>query len=188
MAVNIENFIDSFAAGGARPSLYKVAITKNTHFKNEDPETLQYLCKNASLPASNIGQIPVSFLGRQVKLPGTRTYEDLSLTFYNDENFGLRNLFEKWAHAMGQFKTPFNNKVLLTGEGKATSDITVSQLNKDGSVAYEYKFWYAFPTVVAAIDLGFDQAEAVEEFTVTMAYSYFNIPTNASGEAITDPT
>lgn len=179
---DITDFINKFGAAGARPSLYVVDITAPTGVEGvEINESISFLCKNAQLPGSTIGEIPVSFLGRQVKLPGQRTYENLTLSFYNDEDFKIRHNMEKWIHQIQSFKKPFGNVVGISQDqgntnGYSTSDITVQQLSKGGEPIRTYKFHYAFPTTVSAIDLGYDQAEAVEEFSVTFAYSYFDIP------------
>lgn len=94
---------------------------------------------------------------------------------------------EAWMHQIQSFKKPFGNIVGIAApsdNGHSTSDITVQQLSKAGEPIRTYKFYYAFPTTVSAIDLGYDQAEAVEEFSVTFAYSYFDIPSKTN--AITD--
>ena len=183
---DITRFINKFGAAGARPSLYVVDITAPGGVKDvKIDDTISFLCKNAQLPGSTIGEIPVSFLGRQVKLPGQRTYENLTLSFYNDEDFKIRHNMEKWMHQIQSFKKPFGNVVGISTEasgdqGYSTSTITVTQLSKAGEPIRTYEFHYAFPTTVSAIDLGYDQAEAVEEFSVTFAYSYFDIPSKTN--------
>lgn len=183
---DITDFINKFGFAGARPSLYVVDITEPQGVGGtvKIDDTISFLCKNAQLPGSTIGEIPVSFLGRQVKLPGQRTYENLTLSFYNDEDFKVRHNMEKWMHEIQSFKKPFGNIVGIAApsdNGFSTSDITVQQLSKAGDPIRTYKFYYAFPTTVSAIDLGYDQAEAVEEFSVTFAYSYFEIPSTTNG-------
>ena len=183
---DITDFINKFGFAGARPSLYVVDITEPQGVGGEVKidDTISFLCKNAQLPGSTIGEIPVSFLGRQVKLPGQRTFENLTLSFYNDEDFKVRHNMEKWMHQIQSFKKPFGNIVGIAApsdNGFSTSDITVQQLSKAGDPIRTYKFYYAFPTTVSAIDLGYDQAEAVEEFSVTFAYSYFEIPSTTNG-------
>ncbi len=187
--VDISGFVNNFGAAGARPSLYQVFITKPEGVDNTGNgfEKVAFLCKNAQLPGSTIGEIPVNFLGRQVKMPGIRTYENLTLSFYNDEDFGVRHEMESWMHQIQSFSKPFGNIVnLADSNGKQSSTtIKVTQLSKSGSDLRDYSFYYAFPTTVSAIDLGFDQAEAIEEFSVTFAYSYFDI-INPGGTNIQD--
>ena len=178
----IDQFVTNFTAAGARPSLYHVQFDGLEVPDVTLGEEAGILCKNAQLPASNLGQIPVNFLGRQIKLPGTRTYEDLTLTFYNDENFAIRHNLEKWMHNIGKFQSAFGNKVNIALSGASTCKIKVSQLSKTNTVLRSYDFYYAFPTVLSAIDMGYDQADAIEEFTCTFAYSYFDIPDVQDGQ------
>ncbi len=130
---DITDFINKFGFAGARPSLYVVDITEPQGVGGEVKidDTISFLCKNAQLPGSTIGEIPVSFLGRQVKLPGQRTFENLTLSFYNDEDFKVRHNMEKWMHQIQSFKKPFGNIVGIAApsdNGFSTSDITVQQL------------------------------------------------------------
>jgi hypothetical protein len=178
--VDISAFVNNFGAAGARPSLYKVEITAPEKLEGVTKEGFQkvsFLCKNAQLPGSTIGEIPVNFLGRQVKMPGIRTYENLTLSFYNDEDFGIRHEIETWMHQIQSFGKPFGNIVNLADSsgGQSSTTIKVIQLSKAGEDLRAYDFYYAFPTTCSAIDLGFDQAEAIEEFSVTFAYSYFDV-------------
>ena len=180
----IDDFVTNFEAAGARPSLYIVKFDGLDAKMATLGDEAGILCKNAQLPASNIGQIPVSFLGRQIKLPGTRTYEDITLTFYNDENFQIRHNLEKWMHNIGKFQSAFGNKVQIALSGASTCKIRVSQLSKTNTILRSYDFYYAFPTVLSAIDMGYDQADAIEEFTCSFAYSYFDIPEVQKGQKV----
>tara|TARA_B100000287_G_scaffold272783_1_gene256943 strand:- start:8559 stop:9149 length:591 start_codon:yes stop_codon:yes gene_type:complete len=175
---DIDQFIRNFSFAGARPSLYEVLII-NVPDVFESSEQMIYLCKSAMLPASTIGNIPIPFMGRQVKLPGVRTYEDFTLGFYNDEDFAIRHAFEKWMHKMAKFKSVYGSNVKIGDEGIAT-DVWVSQMTKDGQYAREYRFVKAFPVSVSSIELGYDQGETIEEFTVQFAYQYFDIPAPAA--------
>jgi len=85
----IDTFIDNFQFAGARPSLYQVLIT-NVDGVFESSDSMEMMCKNAQLPASTVGSITANFLGRQIKLPGVRTFEDLTLSFYLDEDMNVR--------------------------------------------------------------------------------------------------
>ena len=178
---DINGFISKFQGAGARPSLYEVKITAKSSDIFPETQAIPYLCKNAQLPASTVGEIQVNFLGRQVKLPGTRTYEALTLTFYNDEDFLIRDRMERWMKNIGSFQKAFGNAVGIANDPQdknaADTIITVSQLGKkQGDILRTYEFHHAFPTSIAAIDLGFDQGETIEEFAVTFAYSFFQIP------------
>jgi len=180
----IDTFIDNFQFAGARPSLYQVLIT-NVDGVFESSDSMEMMCKNAQLPASTVGSITANFLGRQIKLPGVRTFEDLTLSFYLDEDMNVRHQFEKWMHAMAKFKSAYGSNVKIGQDGIA-STIWVDQMSKDETVIRTYRFHKAFPTSVGAIELGYDQGETIEEFTVQFAYQYFDVPSPQQQEINSD--
>ena len=180
----IDTFIDNFQFAGARPSLYKVTFGPVDGVFESDVG-LQMMCKNAQLPASTVGSITANFLGRQIKLPGVRTFEDLTLGFYLDEDMNARHQFEKWMHAMAKFKSAYGSNVKIGQDGIA-STILIEQMSKDEESIRTYRFLKAFPTSVSAIELGYDQGETIEEFTVQFAYQYFDIPSPQKQEISAD--
>ena len=88
--------------GGVRPNLFQVEHnwpgTNLTEPKLEGltDNPVMYMCKSAALPATNVGTVELPFRGRVVKVPGDRTYETWTATFYNDDAFKLRAAYEKW--------------------------------------------------------------------------------------------
>ena len=62
---------------------------------------MAFLCKSASLPAMNIGNISVAFRGRDIKIAGdSPTFPTWSTTIINDTDFKLRNAFERWQNGI----------------------------------------------------------------------------------------
>ena len=51
--------------------------------------------------------------------------------------------------------------------------IDITQFGKDGDILRVYQLWGAFPTQLSGIGLGWDSANAVEEFTVNFSYDYW---------------
>ena len=62
----------------------------------ENGGEVTYMCKSAALPATNVGTVELPFRGRVIKVPGDRTYETWTATFYMDDAFELRAAYEKW--------------------------------------------------------------------------------------------
>ena len=86
-------FSDAIAADFAVSSL------GNTNTASEI-ELSSILCKSAALPGSNLGVIEVPFRGRTVKIAGDRTFDTWTATFFNDKDFQIRALFERWANSI----------------------------------------------------------------------------------------
>lgn len=184
VAYSINDFIKSFPKAGARPNLFAVSIEGKgqQYFQNVPTFAPEHflLCQTASLPATDLGNIPVSFMGRQIKLPGTRTFGNLSLSFYNDEDMSIRVAFEEWAHDIQNFANVFGNKVEINADSEIISTIYVTQLGKKGNQLRRYKFNTAFPVNVGDIALSYGDTDTIESFTVEMAYQYYEIQETAT--------
>ena len=116
-----------------------------------------------------VGNIPVSFRGRQVKIAGDRTVEPWTIVVYNDTSFKLRNAFERWQNGINNM----TDNEGLTNPADYQVDAFVDQLDRNGATTKSYTLRGAFPTTIAPIALTYDQADAIEEFEVTFEYQYF---------------
>ena len=54
-------------------------------------------------------------------------------------------------------------------------DATIHHLGRDGAETATYLIKDCWPSEIAAIDLSYDTTDAVEEFTVTLAYQHFEL-------------
>lgn len=168
--IGINEFVADFD-GGSRPTLYKVEITGDSP-ANFD-RNLSFYCKATSLPASTLGEIIVPYMGRQIKVPGDRTFEDWTVTILNTEDMNLRSRFESWNQ---YYNGTVDNRVEDGGPfwgHVATCSATVTQLNRKGDAVKLYQLAYVFPKEVASIELAYDQVDTVSEFQVTFGYTYF---------------
>lgn len=205
------NIIDfkSKLNGGVRPNLYQVDIdfparaigALNGATKGSLMGETRYLCRSTSLPTHSQGLIEVPFRGRFLKIPGDRTFEAWTATFYNTSDFNLRAAFENWINIANQTD---ENIGVVGGLDSLFTDVTVRQLSKDSaggknSVLRTYRLVDAWPTSVGAINVAFDSNDALEEFDVEFQYQYLDADKPRSvrsttgevpdeGTAITEPT
>ena len=160
--------------GAVRPNLFSVTHNFPTGVIAADGlET--YLCKSAALPASTVGTVELPFRGRVIKVPGDRTFESWTATFYMDDAFELRGAYEKWIELTNSVDT----NTAAANMADVLQDITVTQLDKFGgtnagfSTIREYKLISAFPVSVSQVSLAYDNNDSYEEFDVEFAYQYF---------------
>ena len=185
----------SLNGGGARPNLFEVDIPENSLFKyvgSDSQLDSRVLVKAAQLPASNVASIDVPFRGRIMKVAGDRTFDTWTVTVINDVDFNLRTAFQNWMQAIAQY---------ADGSGEADPQVykstaTVTQLKRKSSnlgqtsdsgleEAYSYTFYGIFPTNISAIDLSYDTADTIEEFTVEFQVDYW-APSNGDQPAVND--
>ena len=101
----ISDFKSALTWGGARPNLFEVELTTFPEAAvgaGWDSEKFRYMCKSATLPASNVAPIDVPFRGRIFKVAGDRTFDTWTVTIINDEDFKLRNAFEAWMEGISK--------------------------------------------------------------------------------------
>jgi len=181
--------------GGVRPNLYQVdiqfpdAARPDGVVEGELTRQGQFLCRSTSLPTHSQGLIEVPFRGRFLKIPGDRTFEAWTATFYNTEDFNLRAAFENWINITNQTN---ENVGVVGGFDSIFKDVTIRQLSKDSGakaiaragaggsetdankVLRVYKLIDAWPTSVGAINVAYDSNDALEEFDVEFQYQYLD--------------
>ena len=184
MPHTIQDFKSTLIGGGARPNLFEVVLTNEfPGSEGYDAEDFSILCKAAQLPASNIASIDVPFRGRIFKVAGDRTFDTWTVTVINDNNFNIRTAMERWMQSIGQYADGSG----FTDPADYQVDAIVKQFKRSESntgnntvvgngleVAKQYKFYSIFPTNISAIDLSYDSADTIEEFTVEFQVQYWS--------------
>jgi hypothetical protein len=193
----ISDFKSRLVGGGARPNLFECVINFPDFIAADSARDtdMRFMIKAANLPASNINVIDIPFRGRNLKIAGDRTFDPWSITVINDTNFKIRNAFEQWMNYMNRHDdnagiiTPaayqremevFQLGRGLVNEGGATGGFLPAS-SENMPVLKKYKFYGCFPTAVSAIDLSYDSADSVEEFTVDLQVQWWDA--YAAGES-----
>lgn len=174
MAFNIDEFkTRGLQYGGARPALFSVAVTPPAPIGLDltSAQKFEFAAQASSIPESSVGSIEVPYFGRKIKIAGDRTFGDWRVTVMNDEDFGVRAMFEKWSNAMNRLVSNTRQAEIDFENYKAV--MNVIQYGKDGTVLREYEIIGAFPTTVDAIDLSWDTQNQIETFNVSFAYDYW---------------
>jgi hypothetical protein len=175
---NIADFKAQMIGGGARPNQFRVELTFPSYvgLGAVAGQRAQFLCKSAQLPASTIENIQVLYRGRPVNFAGERTFQPWTVAIYNDTTFGIRNALEQWQSGIQNYNTT-NGR---TNPTDYQVDLNVHQLDRNGAIVKSYKFVDAMPINVGAIQLDYDQQNAIEVFDVEFQYNYFTSTTGAS--------
>jgi hypothetical protein len=166
--LGVDDFKSKLIGGGARPNLF-VATVNYPSYAGGDTELTSFLCKAAQLPGSQIAQLDVPFRGRQLKIAGDRTFENWTITILNDTTMEIRNAFEAWMNGINQH---VNNEGLLN-PNDYMADMAIEQLDRANNVTKKYDIRGAYPVNVSAIDVSYDTNDTIEEFTVELAYQYW---------------
>jgi len=163
MATNVNNFVAQLQGGGARANQFKVEFPSLGN-------GMEFLARSAQIPALTIGEIAVPYRGRQIFVPGDRTYDAWTLTVFNDTGYSIRSLLEGWANQIQ------NIGAVVSQNGPAYRDAKVHQLSRDGEhTLRSYNLFGVWPTTIDAIDLAWDTNDTIEEYGVTFRFNYMTV-------------
>jgi hypothetical protein len=173
MAFNVNEFRSQMQGDGARPNLFEVSMPFPAFALPGNAQTkMSFMCKTAQLPGSSVGLVPVQYFGRELKFAGNRTFQDWTVSIINDEDFVIRNAFERWMNGINSHASNLRNPAAATQLGY-TVDSEVRQYGKAGDVLKKYKFVGVFPTDLSPIDVDWGSNDSIEEFTVTLSYQWW---------------
>jgi len=174
MAFRIEDFkSQGLPNGGARPTQFKIMLTPP--FATINGSKIEFSCKSASLPSMIVGKVEMGYFGRTMKLVGDRQFDDWVVSIYNDIDFPVKAILEKWSNLMNSLvgnelsDAGFNT----TNTPSYKSDATVIQYDQSGKAARAYKFVGLFPTEISDIPLDWGAVNQIEEFRVNFTYDYW---------------
>lgn len=173
--MSINDFLANFR-GGARPNRFRVQITWPGIVGTPNVRD-EFVVTAAAHPASVLGSVPVPYQGRQIPIPGDRTFENWTITVVNDKTFSHRNAFERWSSLINSHE---GNVQATESFRDLTSVLNVSQLDRDDTVLKVYKFYNAWPVNIAQIDLGYETNDQLETYTVEWAFSHWTSPTSVN--------
>jgi hypothetical protein len=168
MAFNINEIRANLQFDGARPSLFEIIVRNPA--TNVGDSKLQFMAKASSIPESIMGVIEVPYFGRKIKVAGVRQYADWSIQVINDEDFAVRRAMEAWHSRINSSETN-----LRTIGNAYRSTAFVNQYSKEGEIIRTYTMENCWPINIGAIDLSWDNGDAIEEFPVTFAFDYWNV-------------
>ena len=173
MAFNVNQFRSQMTGDVARPNLFEVSLPfPNFAAPGTAQQKTTFMCRSAQLPGSTLGIVPVNYFGRELKFVGNRTFVDWTINVINDEDFIIRNAFERWMNGINSHSLNVRNPAAQTPVSYSV-DGEVRQYGKAGDTIKKYKFIGLFPTELAPIELDWGSNDAIEEFTVTLSYQWW---------------
>ena len=170
---NVNSFISALQGGGARPNQFEVSFPALG-------DDFKFLCRSAQIPALTIGELLIPFRGRQVYVPGDRTYDPWTITVMNDRSYAIRAALEAWMNALQDIGS---TTVSSASGNQAYREVFVKQLDRNDGIIRQYTLYDAWPTTIDAIDLAFDTNDQLEEFGCTFRFNYMT----ATGTGLTNP-
>ena len=184
----LDAFKGRMVGGGARSNLFECEMyfpddaVPTTTSKDALADKVRFLVKAAQLPASTLTQIDVPFRGRQLKIAGTRTYANWSITVINDIDFDIRTAFERWSNLINKHEdnagivnpADYQQPMIVRQLGRSGVGGPVPTSDPNVPVLKMYQFYGSYPVNISEIGLDYATGDAIEEFTVEMAYQWYD--------------
>ena len=160
----LDDMTRAFESGDlARPNLFEVEIPylgRNFSFK----------CKAAPMPAGIVEKVPVGYMNRKINLAGDRTFDDWTVTIYNDDAHTTRQEIVDWqgiCHGQG-------NEITGGTPAEYKKTAIVRQYHRDGkTVTKEITITGLWPTNVGEVQMDWDSNNEIETFEVTFAMDWW---------------
>lgn len=130
------------------------------------------LAKSTSLPAYNIEEKTIDFRDRKIKLGGSASFDDWSVTFLSDDQCKLRHKFLLWQSLIYDPR----RDIIFSPASYKKNGVKVILLSKEGKPSTGYEFVGLFPKRVDQVSIGHGSRNIVE-FAVTFSYDYYIINT-----------
>lgn len=165
MPFKLNEFKTNLIKEGARPTLFEASIVY-PGFPGKD---FSFHCKAAQLPGKTLGIVEVPYFGRKIKVQGDQTFAEWTVTVINEETFKVRNRFERW---MSEINTTVGN-IKAKNDNSYKAFAFVNQYGKQGDILQQYQFDGIWPSDISAIDVSWETNDAIEEFTVTLQYDWW---------------
>jgi len=162
---NVSNFNNQYTGDYARPNLFEVEIL---NLAGTDQYTSKMFVKGGSLPEATVGMVEVPYQNRKLKIPGDRTFADWSATILQDEGYVLRTALLNWQAAISGFSS-FSS---TAGVSTSHKQIVIQPFNRDGSPSGHKANVYGWPNSIGSVELSWDSADAIQEYTVGFTISW----------------
>jgi len=174
MAFRVQDFRAQMNYDGARPNLFQCELTFPTIVSGSGAQQkFTFMARAAQLPGSTVNQIPQFYFGRELKFSGNRSFPEWTVTIINDEDFIIRDAFEKWMSGLDSHVANLRTPEFIKGDNGYQQDGFVTQYGKTGDIIKRYKFIGLFPIDVSPIELDWGANDTIEEYAVTFAYQWW---------------
>lgn len=160
--LDINGIKSAFSSGDfARGNLFEVNIpTLDKNFK--------FRCKAANIPAGTVGVIELGYQNRKIKIAGDRTYDEWTVTVYNDDGHASREAFVEWQSLAAGTGTEISGSTPDVYKNTAL----VTQFDRNGIETAEYTISQIWPTNVGEISFDWDSNDELQTFEITFAIDY----------------
>lgn len=171
--MQISQLRQAVRSGLVRTNRWRVTITLPGYAGSQaDSQQASLLARTTSTPSANVGVIDLTWGGRNLPIPGDRTYEEFTVTFIGVNDQNVYNAFQKWSENINGSDS---NKG-LTNLDDIMNDITLELLDVNDNVTKTYTLHDAWPSVVGQMSMDSGEMDGYAQYDVTFRYVSYDQP------------
>lgn len=173
MAENqLNQFIAQVKRGVAKTNRFFVELTLPQDLMNmgeirDNMRKIALFCDQAQIPGLSFGTNPVRSFGETKEVPYEKLYEPIQLSFYVDDDFIVKKLFDSWMNLIQDTKT----RTFRYPEYYLSNSINILVINNSEKERYIVTLHNVYPKAIAPIQLDY-AAREVMKLNVTLSYQY----------------
>ena len=158
----------AIASGILRPHKFEVIINFPVAIPNVNAVTgFKGLARSTTIPQSTLGTITINADGRELKIPGDRTFDDFTVTLLGVQDQTVRNSLETWSE---NINGSVSNSGVLTSFDDYTADIELNLLSTNDEIIKTYVLQDAWCKTIGPLSMSQEQLDGSINFDVTFSF------------------
>jgi hypothetical protein len=164
----INRFISEIKNGGlARHNRFAVVFRPPFNIDNDELQKVLLFCDTVQLPGINYSTVQNRTFGEFRETPYERLYDNVTMTFYVDNDMKVKVLFDDWINSVQNPDTRTFNYY-----NDYISDMTIEIQDVSDKPRYRLKMYECYPKNIGSIQLDYANKD-VMKVQVTMQYKYW---------------
>jgi len=130
-----------------------------------DSRTLSLRCYSTQLPPKSIASTDVKIGGVNQKIPYSRTFDDVTMTFLIERNMNTKKVFDIWQDVIAP-----NDFGHVAYADDISTTVSVSHITNTDTIEYTLFLKKAYPIIVNSLDYANDDNESYQALGVTWTF------------------
>ena len=168
----LKDFISQVKKGSiARNNRYAVIFTPPARVNPGALQKVLLFCDQIQLPGVNYSTTQNRTFGEFRETPYEKLYDNLTMSFYVDNDMKVKGLFDDW---IGSIQDPITRKFSYYND--YISNMTIEIQDLQNKTRYEMTLWECYPKNISSIQLDYANKDFMK-MTVSMQYKYWTSTT-----------
>lgn len=179
----LNEFISKVKSTGlAKTNRYRVTIATPSLMTGlmNSGRLITLFCESTSLPGQVIATTEQRIMGETREFPYIKQYDNITLSFYIDNNFEVKGFFDNWLNSVSNTQ----NKITSYYKDYIAPTVLIEVLPMDSEVStYSITLHEAYPKGISPIQLSADSRD-IAKIGVSLNYKYYTTSHVASTKSM----